>query len=96
MYLKEVGSDLHKNVGKVPLVDSGQLMNIVDGAEEFVKLQNVNLRTFHDEPRNIIPGLQIGVLNYFSGPGGDELIEKQFMARCTSRCEMLCDTSKSM
>ena len=77
-YLKEVGSDLHRDASKMPLVGLGRLMNIVDGAEEFVKPRNVGVLFFHDEPRKFIPGSQIDVVIFPKGPGGDELIEKEF------------------
>ena len=76
--LKEVGSDLHKDASKLPLVELGRLMNIVDGAEEFVKPRNVGVLFFHDELRKFIPGSQIDVVIFPKGPGGDELIEKVF------------------
>ena len=77
-YLKEVGSDLHKDASKLPLVELGRRMNIVDGADEFVKPRNVGVLFFHDEPRKFLPGAQIDVVIFPKGPGGDELIEKEF------------------
>lgn len=77
-YLKEVGSELHKKASKMPLVELGRQMNIVDGADEFVKPRNVGVLFFHDEPRKFIPGSQIDVVIFPNGPGGDELIEKEF------------------
>lgn len=77
-YLKEVGSDLHKDASKLPLVELGRLMNIVDGADEFVKPRNVGVLFFRDEPRKFLPGAQIDVVIFPNGPGGDELIEKEF------------------
>ena len=77
-YLKEVGSELHKDASKMPLVELGRQMNIVDGADEFVKPRNVGVLFFHDEPRKFLPGAQIDVVIFPKGPGGDELIEKTF------------------
>jgi ATP-dependent DNA helicase RecG len=77
-YLKEVGSELHKAASKLPLVELGRQMNILDGADEFVKPRNVGVLFFHDEPRKFIPGSQIDVVIFPRGPGGDELIEKEF------------------
>ena len=77
-YLKEVGSELHEKASKMPLVELGRQMHIVDGADEFVKPRNVGVLFFHDEPRKFIPGSQIDVVIFPNGPGGDELIEKEF------------------
>jgi ATP-dependent DNA helicase RecG len=77
-YLKEVGSDLHKEASKRPVVEIGRLMNIVDGADEFVKPRNVGVLFFHDVPRKYLPGTQIDVVIFPDGPGGDELVEKVF------------------
>lgn len=77
-YLKEVGSELYGVANKMPLVELGQQMNIVDGADEFVKPRNVGILFFHDEPKKLLPGSQIDVVIFPQGPGGDELIEKSF------------------
>jgi ATP-dependent DNA helicase RecG len=77
-YLKEVGSELYKEASKMPLVELGRQMNIVDGADEFVKPRNVGVLFFHDEPRKFLPGAQIDVVIFPKGPGGGELIEKTF------------------
>ena len=77
-YLKEVGSDLYRMIGKSTLVDLGRQMNIVEGSDEFVKPRNVGVMFFHDEPRTILPGAQIDVVIFPGGPGSGELIEKSF------------------
>ncbi len=77
-YLKEVGSDLHKEASKMPLVELGRQMNIVEGANEFVKPRNVGILFFHDEPRKFLPGAQIDVVIFPRGSGGGELTEKTF------------------
>jgi ATP-dependent DNA helicase RecG len=77
-YLKEVRSELHQQASKMPLVELGRQMNIVDGADEFVKPRNVGVLFFHDEPRTFIPGAQIDVVIFPDGPGGDVLVEKEF------------------
>ena len=53
-------------------------MNIVDGADEFIKPRNVGVLFFHDEPRKFLPGAQIDVVIFPKGAGGGELIEKTF------------------
>jgi len=77
-YLKEVGSDLYRTVGRLPLVDLGWQMNIIVGANEFVKPRNVGVLFFHDEPRRFLPGAQIDVVTFPRGPGGGEIVEKIF------------------
>ncbi len=77
-YLKEVGSDLHSDAGKMPLADLCRQMNIVDGADEHVKPRNVGVLFFNDEPTNFLPGSQIDVVIFPKGPGGGELDEKVF------------------
>jgi len=77
-YLKEVGSDLYRTASKTPLVELGRQMNIVDGADEFVKPRNVGILFFHEEPKEFLPGTQIDVVIFPNGPGGDVLIEKTF------------------
>lgn len=77
-YLKEVGSDLHADAAKMPFVELGRQMNIVDGADEHVKPRNVGILFFHEEPRKFLPGAQIDVVIFPKGPGGGEIIEKTF------------------
>ena len=77
-YLKEVGSELYNESAQMPLVDLCRQMNIVDGADEFVKPRNVGLLFFNDDPTRFMPGAQIDVVIFPTGPGGDELIGKTF------------------
>jgi len=77
-YLKEVGSDLYRTASKTPLVELGRQMNVVDGADEFVKPRNVGVLFFHEEPKKFLPGSQIDVVMFPQGAGGNELIEASF------------------
>ena len=77
-YLKEVGSDLSRVAAQMSLVDLGRQMNIVEGADEFVKPRNVGILFFNEEPKKFLPGAQIDVVIFPNGPGGGELIEKTF------------------
>ena len=77
-YLKEVGSDLYRTSSKTPLVELGRQMNIVDGADEFVKPRNVGVLFSTDEPKKYLPGAQVDVVIFAKGPGGGELVEKSF------------------
>ena len=78
LYLKEVGSDLAGQANQMPLVDLCRQMNIVDGADEFLKPRNVGLLFFNEDPTRFMPGSQIEVVIFPTGPGGDEIIEKIF------------------
>ncbi len=77
-YLKEVGSELYPSASRVPLVDLGRQMNIIEGADEYVKPRNVGVLFFTDEPKKYLPGAQIDVVIFPKGPGGGELVEKSF------------------
>lgn len=77
-YLKEVGSELYQDSAQMPLLDLCYQMNIVDGADEFVKPRNVGLLFFSEDPTRFIPGAHIDVVIFPNGPGGDVLIEKTF------------------
>jgi ATP-dependent DNA helicase RecG len=77
-YLKEVGSELYEDSAQMPLLDLCRQMNIVDGADEFVKPRNVGLLFFSEDPTRFIPGAHIDVVIFPNGPGGDVLIEKTF------------------
>ena len=75
-YLKDVGSGLHSQATKLPLVELGRLMNIVDGGDEFVRPRNVGLLFFNDSPEEFFPGTQIDVVIFPEGAGGDQIVEK--------------------
>lgn len=77
-FLKEVGSNLFDESARMPLVELGRQLNIVDGADEFVRPRNVGLLFFNEDPTQFIPGSYIDVVIFPTGPGGDELIEKTF------------------
>jgi ATP-dependent DNA helicase RecG len=77
-YLKEVGSDLYHAAAKVPLVDLCRQMNIIEGADEYVKPRNVGVLFFTDEPKKFLPGAQIDVVIFPKGAGGGQIIEKTF------------------
>ena len=74
-YLKEVGSGLYREATKMPLVELGRLMNIVEGGDEFVRPRNVGILFFNDAPEQFLPGTQIDVVIFPKGPAGTELIE---------------------
>ncbi len=48
---------------------SRRQMNIVDGADEFLKPRNVGLLFFYEDPTQFMPGSQIEVVIFPTGPG---------------------------
>ena len=69
-YLKEVGSELYQEAGKMPLVQLARQMNIVEGGDEFVKPRNVGILFFNESPEKFLPGTQIDVVIFPKGPAG--------------------------
>jgi ATP-dependent DNA helicase RecG len=60
-FLKEVGSELQPAAGRMSLAQLGRQMNIVDGADEYVKPRNVGILFFTGEPRKFLKELWRGV-----------------------------------
>lgn len=77
-FLTEVGSDLAKSVGKMPLTKLGRQMNITGGPEEAPLPLNVGLLFFNPEPHRFFPATQIDVVWFPEGAGGDTFTEKTF------------------
>ncbi len=55
-YLRDVGSDLHVDDGKMPLLHLCPQMNLLDGTDEHVKPRNVGILFLNDEPTKFLPG----------------------------------------
>lgn len=53
-------------------------MQIVEGPDEAVFPRNVGLMFFNHEPHRFFPGMQIDVVWFPDGPGGDTFTEKAF------------------
>jgi ATP-dependent DNA helicase RecG len=77
-FLKEVGSDLAAQAGKLPLVGLGRQMNVIGGSAEAPFPLNVGLLFFHPEPYRFFPVTQIDVVWFPEGAGGDKFTEKVF------------------
>lgn len=77
-FLKEVGSDLVKDVRHQELELLGRQMNIISGPNEAPFPKNVGLLFFNDEPYKFFPATQIDVVYFPDGPGGDRFDEKVF------------------
>jgi ATP-dependent DNA helicase RecG len=77
-FLKEVGIDLAKSAGKMPLEKLGRQMNIIGGPEESPFPLNVGLLFFNSQPYRFFPATQIDVVWFPEGEGGDRFEEKTF------------------
>ena len=77
-YLREVGSNLYTESGRMDFADLCRSMNLVSSLPEYVKPKNVGLMFFNLEPEKFFPYAQIDVLQVPDDLGGDQIIEKTF------------------
>lgn len=77
-FLKEVGSDLYPESGKIPFEQLCRQMQIVRGSKEFLKPVNVGLLFFNEHPEKFFRGAKIEVV-IFHDDIGDNLTEKEFI-----------------
>ncbi len=75
-FLKEIGSGLYRERGRLSLVEFARRLNVVDGADENVKPRNVGVLFFCETPEKFLPGTQIDVVIFPQGAGGDRIVEK--------------------
>ena len=68
-------------------------MNIICTLPEYTKPKNVGLMFFSMEPDKFFPYTQIDVVQFPSGLGGNDIIEKTsealFNSNCVKRCSIL-------
>jgi ATP-dependent DNA helicase RecG len=77
-FLKEVGSALYTDAGRMDFTKLCRQMNIVAGPEEFLRPLNVGLLFFNEHPDRFFPYTQIDVVHFPDDPGGDMFSEKIF------------------
>lgn len=77
-YLKEIKSSLYEKAKTGDFVEVCQDMNIVSDLPEYTKPKNVGLMFFSMEPDKFFPYTQIDVVQFPSGLGGNDIIEKTF------------------
>lgn len=77
-YLKEVGSSLYDKSKTGDFVEVCRDMNIISNLPEYIKPKNVGLMFFSMEPDKFFPYTQIDVVQFPSGLGGNDIIEKAF------------------
>ena len=77
-YLKEVNSSLYEKAQTGDFVEVCRDMNIISTLPEYTKPKNVGLMFFSLEPDKFFPYTQIDVVQFPSGLGGNDIIEKTF------------------
>ena len=77
-YLREVGSSLYAESGRMDFAELCRSMNLVSNLPEYVKPKNVGLMFFSLEPEQFFPYAQIDVVQFPDDLGGDQIIEKTF------------------
>ena len=77
-YLKEVNSSLYDKAQTGDFVEVCRDMNIISTLPEYTKPKNVGLMFFSLEPDKFFPYTQIDVVQFPSGLGGNDIIEKTF------------------
>lgn len=77
-YLKEVNSSLFDKAQTGDFVEVCRDMNIISTLPEYIKPKNVGLMFFSLEPDKFFPYTQIDVVQFPSGLGGNDIIEKTF------------------
>jgi ATP-dependent DNA helicase RecG len=77
-FLREVGSNLYEDATALDFTQLCRQMHIVSGPGELLKPLNVGLLFFNDAPDRFFPQVQIDVVQFPDGPGGDVFTEKIF------------------
>ena len=70
-YLGDVKSDLYDKVSDIPSEILGRQMNIVEGAQEYIKPKNIGILMFNDNPQKFIPMSQIELVHFEKTSGDD-------------------------
>ncbi|GHT55192.1 hypothetical protein AGMMS49982_20850 [Bacteroidia bacterium] len=76
-FLKDIKSDLEKDVGVIPFEDLCRQMQIVDGTKEWLKPKNVGLLFFTENPEKFFPYTRIEIVHFLDDIG-DRFVEHQF------------------
>jgi ATP-dependent DNA helicase RecG len=77
-YLKQVGSGLFEDAGRMDFLRLCRLMNLVDGPNEHVRPKNVGLMFFNPDPQKYFPQTQIDIVHFPEGLDADVFTEKIF------------------
>jgi ATP-dependent DNA helicase RecG len=76
-FLKDIKSDLEKDVGKIPFEDLCLQMQIADGTKELLKPKNIGLLFFSENPEKFFPYTRIEIVHFFDDVG-DRFTEQIF------------------
>jgi len=76
-FLKDVKSDLEKEVDKIPFEDLCRQMQIADGTKELLRPKNVGLLFFSENPEKFFPYKRIEIVHFFDETG-DRFTEQIF------------------
>lgn len=85
-FLREVGSALAEDTPQLSVEALGRQMNVAGGPVELPWPKNVGLLFFNERPERFFPGVQIDVVWFPEGAGGNRFDEKIFkgpLARMT-------------
>jgi len=77
-FLDEVGSEFADEAPSLPMEALGRQMNVLGGPSESPFPRNVGLLFFNEEPHRFFPAIQIDVVYFPEGAGGDRFEEKEF------------------
>ncbi|RVU35688.1 transcriptional regulator [Rheinheimera riviphila] len=77
-FLHEVNSALAENASMLSVEELARQMNVAGGAAEAARAKNVGLLFFNETPERFFPGVQIDVVWFPEGAGGDRFEEKIF------------------
>ena len=77
-YLGEVKSELALYAPDLSVAELGSRLNIIGGVQESLFPKNVGLLFFNRAPQQFFPAMQIDVVYFPDGAGGDRLEEKIF------------------
>ena len=76
-FLKDVKSDLEKEVGNIPFEDLCRQMQIADGTKEQLRPKNVGLLFFSENPEKFFPYTRIEIVHFLDDIG-DRFTENIF------------------
>lgn len=77
-YLNEVNSELFEKAGSIKFESLCKQMNIVDGADEYLKPKNIGILMFTNNPDEYIPMSKIELVEFEDSEAGDVFNEKIF------------------
>ena len=77
IFLNKVGSELEKDIPKLPIDEIARKMNIAEGSDEYLLPKNVGLLFFAKEPQKVFPSAIIEIVT-FNDEAGTSFTEQIF------------------